>query len=171
MTCRSAALLAQLRLVRVERHLEVEGIDDVEHVALVDELVVDDADFRDLPRHLGRDARDLHADAAVSRPGRGDIGVPDDQRGEHGEDEDEQGRRRLERFPSETSHTTWTPGRRPFQRRLCVDGQTLARIRDRRTPFQSSASLLARRRGGDVKHGALGRPRTRLGDVGRRSVV
>jgi hypothetical protein len=27
--------LAQLRLVRVERHLEVEGIDDVEYVALV----------------------------------------------------------------------------------------------------------------------------------------
>jgi hypothetical protein len=89
--------LTQLRLARVERHLKIEGIDDVEHVALVNVLVVNDPDFRDLPRHLGRDARDLHADAAVSRPGRGDIGVPDDQRGEHGEDEDEQGRRPLER--------------------------------------------------------------------------
>jgi hypothetical protein len=65
--------LAQLRLVCVEGHLEVEGVDDVKHVALVDELVVDDPDFRDLPRHLGRDARDLHADAAVPRPGGGDV--------------------------------------------------------------------------------------------------
>src|ERR1700730_671941 len=32
----------------------------------------------------------------------------------------------LERFPSETGHTTWTPGRRPFQWRLWVDAQTLA---------------------------------------------
>ena len=81
-------------------------------------LVVDDPDFRDLPRHLGRDARDLHADGAVPRPGRGDIEVPDDQRGEHGEDEDEQRRHCLERFPSETSDTSRALGRRPLQCRL-----------------------------------------------------
>jgi DNA-binding winged helix-turn-helix (wHTH) protein len=63
----------------------------VEHVAPENVLVVDDPDFRDLPRHLGRDANDLHADAAVSRPGRCDIGVPDDQCGQHSDDEDEQG--------------------------------------------------------------------------------
>jgi hypothetical protein len=41
--------LAQLRLARVERNLEIEGVDHVKHVALPDELVVDDADLRDLP--------------------------------------------------------------------------------------------------------------------------
>ncbi len=137
----------------------------------MDVLVVDDPDFRDLPRHLGRDVRDLHAHAAVSRPGRGDIGVPDDQGGEQGDGKDEQGRRRLKHGPSETSHTTWTPGRRPFHRCLRLDGQTLTRIRTWQTPFQSSTSLLARRWGGGVKHGALGRSRIKLGGVGRRSVV
>ena len=44
--------LAQLRLGGVERHLKIEGIDDVEHVALVNVLVVDDPDFGDLPRYL-----------------------------------------------------------------------------------------------------------------------
>ena len=41
--------LAQLRLARVESNLEIEGVDHVKDVALPDELVVDDADFRDLP--------------------------------------------------------------------------------------------------------------------------
>jgi len=77
-------------------------------------LIVDDPDFRDLPRHFGRDPRDLNANAAVSRPGRGDIGIPNDHRSEHGEDEDENGRLCLERFPSETSHTAWRPDTGPF---------------------------------------------------------
>ncbi len=110
-------LLAQLRLTRVERYLEVERIDDVEDVALVNILIVDNPEFRDLPGYLRRNARDLHAHAAVSRPGRGDIEVPDNQSSEHGEDEDEQGRRCLEGSLSETSHATWPLWRRPFQRR------------------------------------------------------
>jgi hypothetical protein len=132
----------------------------------MDELVVDNPDFRDLPGHLRRDARDLHADTAVSCPGRGDIGVPDNQRGERRECEDEHGRRTLEYFPSETRRTTWTPGCRPFWRRLRLGGRTLIPIRDRPTSFQSSASLIARRRSGDAKHGALSRP-----DVGSRSIA
>ncbi len=127
--------LAQLRLARVQRHLKIEGIDDVEHVALVNILVVDDPNFRDLARHLGRDPCDLHANAAVSCPGRGDIGIPDDQRGQHGEDEDEQGRRCLERFPSETSHTARASGHRTFRWRLRVDTHPLTRIRAWPTRF------------------------------------
>jgi hypothetical protein len=41
--------LAQNRLAGVERRLKIEGIDDIEQVALVNVLVVDDVDFRDLP--------------------------------------------------------------------------------------------------------------------------
>ena len=81
--------LAKLSLFGVECHLEVERIDYVENVPPVDELVVDDADFRDLPRHLRCDARDLDANAPVPRPGRGAVVVPDDQRSEQGESEDE----------------------------------------------------------------------------------
>ena len=117
--------LAQLRLAGVERHLEIEGIDDVEHISLVNILVVDDPNFRDLPRHLRRDSRDLHANRAVARPGRGHIGIPDHQRGQYSEDEDQKGRRCLERFPSETGQPAWAFGRR----------QTLSRIRVRRTRF------------------------------------
>src|SRR5258705_11210808 len=128
-------LLAQVRLARVERHLKIEGIDDVEHVTLVNILVVDHPNFRDLARHLGSDSRDLHANAAVSRPGRGDIGIPDNQRCQHTEDEDEEGCRCLERFPNETGHTTWAPGHRPFQPRRWVDRQMLTRIRAWPTRF------------------------------------
>jgi len=46
------SFLAQLRLVRVERHWK-SRIDDVEHVALVNVLVVNDPDFGDLPDNLG----------------------------------------------------------------------------------------------------------------------
>ena len=97
-----SGFLAKLSLCGVECHLEVERIDHVENVALVDELVVDDPDFRDLPRHLRSDVRDLHANAAVPRPWRGNIEVPDDQCCEQGESENEQGRHRLEHGPSES---------------------------------------------------------------------
>jgi len=95
--------------------LKIERIDDVEHVALTNILIVDDPDFCDLPRHLRRDARDLDTDSPIPRPGRGDIEVPDDQRGQYRENDDEHGRRRLQRFPEEPSDAPWTPGRRPFQ--------------------------------------------------------
>jgi hypothetical protein len=42
--------------------LEVERVDDVEHVALVNVLVINEIDARDLTRHLRRDACDLNTD-------------------------------------------------------------------------------------------------------------
>ena len=134
--------LAQLRLGGVKRHLKIEGIDDVEHVAFVNVLVVDDPDFGDLPRYLRRDVRDLHPNAAVPRPGRGDIVVPDERGREQGYSEDEQGRRRPEHGPSETSHATRAFRQRLFERRHWLDAWTLARMR---SPFQDGASPFALR--------------------------
>ena len=136
------SFLAQLRLGGVKRHLKIEGVDDVEHVAFVNVLVVDDPDFGDLPRYLRRHVRDLHPNTAVPGPGRGDVVVPDERGREQGYSEDEQGCRRPEHGPGETSHAPRAFGQRLFERRHWLDAWTLARMR---SPFQDGASLFALR--------------------------
>lgn len=75
-------------LADADGYLEVEGIDDVEHVALVDELVVGHPQLHDFARNLRRDIGDLHAHAAVPRPGRGDIVLPGCNRYQDGDQSD-----------------------------------------------------------------------------------
>ena len=48
LTCRSAAFCRDWALSSLQRHFEVEWIDHVEHVALVNILIVADLEFRDL---------------------------------------------------------------------------------------------------------------------------
>ena len=80
--------LVDQRLADANGYVEVEGIDDVEDVALVDELVIGHPQFDDLARYLRRDVGDLHAHAAVARPGRGDVVLPCDQRDQDGDQGD-----------------------------------------------------------------------------------
>ena len=86
-------LLLQLRLVAQQGRLEVEGIDQIEHVALVDILVVANPQFRDLARNLRRHARDLHAHPAVPGPWRANVIVPDHEGHENGDERDGQRRK------------------------------------------------------------------------------
>jgi hypothetical protein len=58
-------LLLQLRPIGSQRHLEVEWIDHIQHVTLVNVLIVADPQFRDLARNLRRYACDLHAHHSI----------------------------------------------------------------------------------------------------------
>ena len=81
MTCRSAAFCATIAWFDWTGYLEIEGIDHVQHVALVNELVVGHPKLGDAPRHLRRHAGDLNAHAVPSRrPRLRDVVVPGHQR-------------------------------------------------------------------------------------------
>ena len=106
-------LLPQLGPIFLQRHFKVERIDHVEHVAFVNVLIVADPEFYDLAGDLRRNACDLHADAAVSRPWRRDIIVPCHQGHDDGDERDRQGCKPLEasedpskRKPSSTRRAT-----------------------------------------------------------------
>ena len=111
-------LLPQLRPVFLQRHLKVERIDHVEHVALVNVLIVADPEFYDLAGDLRRNACDLHAHAAVSRPWRRDIIIPCHQGHDDGDERDGQCCEPLEasddpskRKPSSTRRAAFVEGR------------------------------------------------------------
>ena len=77
--------LVDQRLADMNGYVEIEGIDNVEDVTLVDELVIGHPQFDDLARYLRGDVGDLNADAAVPRPGSGHVVLPCDQRDQDGD--------------------------------------------------------------------------------------
>jgi hypothetical protein len=60
-------------------------VDDEQHVALMDELVVGDPDFGDGARDLRGDVDDLRQDAAIAGPGGDHVGAPQGGHGDYGE--------------------------------------------------------------------------------------
>jgi len=57
-------------------NFKIKRFDCVEHVALVNKLVVNNPYIVDLTRYLGCDVRDLHTYGAIPRPGSRDILLP-----------------------------------------------------------------------------------------------
>src|SRR6516165_11778253 len=61
--------LLQDRLVRAQCDVKIKGIDDIQKVAFVHELVVDNSQFRDLTGNLRRYTCNLNSDTPVACPG------------------------------------------------------------------------------------------------------
>src|SRR6516225_3049291 len=86
-----SGLLLQRGGIRTQRYLEIEGIDNVQDVTLVDELVVGNLQFRNLPGNLWRYARDLGPYTPVAGPGRHHVMTPSDDRDEYRSECNDQG--------------------------------------------------------------------------------
>ena len=102
-------------------HLEVVGVDHVQHVAPMDELVVGDPQVDDLARDLRGHAGDLHADPAVPGPGRVDVVVPDHQRRDDRDSQDGQRGQPSGKMPDPCGRGAALDRRRPVRpRRLMI---------------------------------------------------